>query len=50
MKAFDDIFTYLPESTKDRIEKLLSRYRFSESQKLEIVKAEADLLQWKEFP
>lgn len=50
MKAFDDIFTYLPESTKDRIGKLLSRYRFSESQKLEIVKAEADLLQWKECP
>ena len=48
MKAFDDIFRYLPDTSKEKISTLLSRYRFSESQKLEIVKEEADLLQWKE--
>ena len=48
MKAFDDIFQCLPDESRERIGSLLARYRFSESQKLEIVKEEADLLQWKE--
>ena len=48
MKAFDDIYAYLPQDSKERLEALFSRYRFTESQKLEIVKDEADLVQWKE--
>ena len=48
MKAFDDIYTYLPQNAQERLEALFSRYRFTESQKLEIVKDEADLVQWKE--
>ena len=48
MKAFDDIYAYLPQNSKERLEALFSRYRFTESQKLEIVKDEADLVQWKE--
>ena len=48
MKAFDDIYRYLPQEMQDAISDLFARYRFTESQKLEIVKNEADLRQWKE--
>ena len=48
MKAADDIFIALPESTRTRLGELFSAYHFTESQKLEILKEEADLRQWKE--
>ena len=48
VKAFDDIFRYLPKETRDALDTLFSRYHFTESQKLEIVKDEADLRQWRE--
>ena len=48
MKALYDIYAKLPEDTKDMLERLFSRIHFTESQKLEIVKEEADLRQWKE--
>ena len=38
----------LPQEMQDAISDLFARYRFTESQKLEIVKNEADLRQWKE--
>ncbi len=48
VKAFDDIFSYLPQDVRDSLDALFSRYHFTESQKLEIVKDEADLRQWME--
>ena len=48
MKALDDIYSKLPENTKALLERLFSTIHFTESQKLEIVKEEADLRQWKE--
>lgn len=48
MKALDDIYSKLPESTKEALAALFDSFHFTESQKLEIVKEEADLRQWKE--
>lgn len=48
MKAADELFNTLPDTVKDAIRDLFSRYHFTESQKLEILKEEADLRQWKE--
>ena len=48
MKAIDDIYSKLPEDTQIRLGRLFSSIHFTESQKLEIVKEEADLRQWKE--
>lgn len=48
MKAFSDIFKRLPESTRNSLTRLFTDLNFTESQKLEAVKEEADLIQWKE--
>ncbi len=48
MKAAEEIFSTLPDSLKKTLDDLFSRYHFTESQKLEIIKEEADLRQWKE--
>lgn len=48
MKALYDIYEKLPEEVRRNLEILFSQIHFTESQKLEIVKEEADLRQWKE--
>lgn len=48
MPALDELLDSFPEDEKDSINGLFSRYHFTESQKLEIAKNEADLRQWKE--
>ncbi|MBQ0071498.1 MAG: DNA photolyase, partial [Spirochaetales bacterium] len=48
MKAFDDVFTRLPEALKAQLDTLFSTIHLTTNQKLEIVKEEADLVQWKE--
>lgn len=48
MGAFDNIFIRLPDDTKGKLSDLFSSIHFSSSEKLEIVKEEADLRQWKE--
>lgn len=48
VKAADDIYRSLPEGTRNALSGLFSAYHFTESQKLEILKEEADLRQWKE--
>lgn len=48
MKAFDDVFVRLPENRKENLEQLFRTLHLTENQKLEIVKEEADLVQWKE--
>ena len=50
MNAFESILTTFPESLRKDIEELFRCYHFTSSQKLEIVKEEADLRQWKETP
>ena len=50
MSAADDIIAALPEGRRKPLLALFSRYHFTESQKLEAAKAEADLRQWKETP
>ncbi|MGN0831675.1 MAG: spore photoproduct lyase family protein [Candidatus Ornithospirochaeta sp.] len=48
MNAFLDIFSSLPSTIKDSLSSLFSSIHFTQSQKLEAVKEEADLVQWKE--
>ena len=48
MSASEELIESFPGSAKEDIEALFSRYHFTESQKLEIAKDEADLRQWKE--
>ena len=50
MNAIDDILQKLPENTQDSINNLFASIHFSFQEKLEIVKEEADLRQWKETP
>ena len=48
MNAFQDIFSSLPSTIRDSLSSLFSSIHFTQSQKLEAVKEEADLVQWKE--
>ena len=48
MNAFQDIFSSLPSTIRDSLSSLFSSNHFTQSQKLEAVKEEADLVQWKE--
>ncbi|MDY5930531.1 MAG: DNA photolyase [Candidatus Ornithospirochaeta sp.] len=48
MDAFDEIYISLPEDVRERLGMLFSVLRFTESQKLEAAKEEADLVQWGE--
>ena len=48
MNAFQDIFSSLPGNIRDSLSSLFSSIHFTQSQKLEAVKEEADLVQWKE--
>ena len=48
MNAFQDIFYSLPSTIRDSLSSLFSSIHFTQSQKLEAVKEEADLIQWKE--
>ncbi len=50
MNAVDDILENLPIETKKELVDLFEKIHFTSSQKLEIVKDEADLHQWKEKP
>ena len=50
MNAIDDILNKLPENIQKKISDLFSTIHFSFQEKLEIVKEEADLRQWKEQP
>ena len=48
MTALDELVASFPEESKIGINELFNRFHFTESQKLEIAKDEADLRQWKE--
>ena len=48
MDAFSLLFSSLPLDVQDSLSLLFSSVHFTSSQKLEIVKEEADLVQWKE--
>ena len=48
MNAFLDIFSSLPLDVRNSLSSLFSSIHFTQSQKLEAVKEEADLVQWKE--
>ena len=48
MNAFQDIFSSLPSTIRDSLSSLFSSIHFTQSQMLEAVKEEADLVQWKE--
>ena len=48
MNAFQDIFSSLPSTIRDSLSSLFSSIHFTQSQKLEAVKEEADIVQWKE--
>ena len=48
MPALNELIDSFPEKERDSILSLFERYHFTESQKLEIAKDEADLRQWKE--
>ncbi len=48
MDALNDILNSLPEDISKALENSFSSYKLSESQRLEAVKNEADLVQWKE--
>ena len=50
MSALQELLASFPDGMRASIATLFSRYHFSESQKLEIAKDEADLRQWKEEP
>ena len=50
MPAAEELLASFPEEWRNAIEALFHRYRFTSSQKLEILKDEADLRQWKETP
>lgn len=46
--SFDQIYLSLPEEIKNELSSLFSSLHFTAMQKLEIVKEEADLVQWRE--
>ena len=48
MAALDNLISSFDDELRINIENLFNRYHFTESQKLEIAKDEADLRQWKE--
>ena len=48
MDAFLSIFSSLPTPVREKLDTLFSSIHFTRSEKLEIVKEEADLLEWKE--
>ena len=48
MDAFLSIFSSLPSPIREKLDSLFSSIHFTRSEKLEIVKEEADLLEWKE--
>ena len=48
MDAFLSIFSSLPTPVRVKLDSLFSSIHFTRSEKLEIVKEEADLLEWKE--
>lgn len=48
--SFEDIFTRLPDEIKENLTLLFSSLHFTQMQKNEIVKEEADLVQWDEEP
>ena len=48
MDAFLSIFSSLPSPVREKLDTLFSSIHFTRSEKLEIVKEEADLLEWKE--
>ena len=48
MDAFLSIFSSLPSPVRQKLDSLFSSIHFTRSEKLEIVKEEADLLEWKE--
>ena len=48
MTATEELIDSFPETGRRDIRKLFERFHFTESQKLEIAKDEADLRQWKE--
>ena len=48
MAALQELLNSFPDDLRKAIQELFSRYHFTESQKLEILKDEADLRQWKE--
>ena len=48
MDAFLSIFSSLPTPVREKLDSLFSSIHFTRSEKLEIVKEEADLLEWKE--
>ena len=48
MDAFLSIFSSLPSPVREKLDSLFSSIHFTRSEKLEIVKEEADLLEWKE--
>ena len=48
MDAFLSIFSSLPSPVREKLDSLVSSIHFTRSEKLEIVKEEADLLEWKE--
>ena len=48
MDAFLSIFSSLPSPVREKLDSLFSSIHFTRSERLEIVKEEADLLEWKE--
>ena len=50
MPALDELIDSFDSARKEALTQLFQRYHFTESQKLEIAKSEADLRQWKEKP
>lgn len=48
--SFEDIFTRLPAEIRNNLTSLFSSLHFTQMQKNEIVKEEADLVQWDEKP
>ena len=48
MDAFLSIFSSLPSPVREKLDSLFSSIHFTRYEKLEIVKEEADLLEWKE--
>ena len=48
MKAFSDIFDRLPDTIRGQLDEIFTVLKLTEAQKLEAVKEEADLVQWKE--
>ena len=48
MAALEELLESFPENERNAFKSLFERYHFTESQKLEILKDEADLRQWRE--